>query len=233
MEQRSLAINQEYAIPQLNVNLATNQTVAGLCRIIETKPFNWNTLLGTVRTIRDADRTSMHGLVAELHLQQLLGQTAIPLRIDPIASGTQTDSYSFRKDSKGRLVAYDQQGRTVAEYDALIEADGLPVVIEVKASNRASRGSTSHSLDTALTVGGINRRFAPLKEYYNTNTFGYIVTTTRNAIQPNSLTQQCFQERGGILIPLPASLKDIKGAIKATVFDDDLRTLQKKHNRRA
>lgn len=222
--------------PDLNPTFLTNDTLNQVCSVLETTMPKWAAIteLAGERSIR---RESLHGIIAERHVQRLLEEALsnFPLlSLNPIPTDpTPHRQFSFKRNRVGNIIAWDnERGRTHAEYDALIEVDGLPVVVETKISNRSRRGETGHGIDTALSNKQIDRRFAPLREFYGHEGFGYVVVTTKERVVFESPFQDAFRNKGGRLVPLPVSNKEIKAVVANTVFPSELHLLQQRHNQR-
>ncbi|OGM28473.1 hypothetical protein A2962_05445 [Candidatus Woesebacteria bacterium RIFCSPLOWO2_01_FULL_39_61] len=199
----------------LEVVLSTNTLLQKCIDLISVADFNLEVLAARL------DRLSQHrnitsnfnkfvGTALEEHiLIQIESFMAlkIGIQLDPIPRGTKTQNFRFYNTQE--LVAESlDQSRKGAGYDILISLTGeewesLVVVLEAKMNRNPWRPvSDRGSLNEALTPGYINRKFAPLKEYFPGRSFGYVVVASGDAIHPTHGLQQWFVNQGGILLPL-------------------------------
>lgn len=200
--------------------LISNPTLDVICTKIEEKAPDWEYLMQAVTPFIQSPRVStdqLLGILAELHIHHQL-EDIIHIEgmedkctLDPI-SNAKMDTYRLTKKKEGALIASASK-IDVAEYDALMEIDGLPTVFEVKAKDSMGLGRTS--IRETLRPSDIKKRFRPLQEYYGFNTFGYVVITgPKTASLDYSPSINSFRERGGKLIAMTLP------------FDEALRRMQ-------
>lgn len=195
--------SHERTNPPHNEILTTNPGLEQLCKRISSIKPDWTYLHKQMKRRGITDRDNAHGLYGEMHVQKLIRNAKRPnilgerIKTDLIPDGKRKGKYIFYAGEWGSTVVKGRDKMPIVEYDDLLEIDGLPVVIEVKRNSLNSLGK----LNKALSDERITKIFAPLEEYYETKTFGYVVVTSQECIKKDQDLQNAFKERGGILIP--------------------------------
>lgn len=207
----------------LVVRLTTNPTLNQLVDTIANKPIDWEVFEAYLRGKGlKADQIKAvggaQGALWELYIDMMIALFAerrYDIRINPIPDGTKTTSFEFYHSdmSKGGRFSVRQghsgQTHTIADYDELLEIEGLPVVFEVKSSVRKSKKYRAATRKNPILRRSYIVRFStPLAEYYKKDKeidIGYAVFLMPEAISKTSSTQQDFIDRGGILRHLPTT----------------------------
>lgn len=197
-----------------DINLATNDDMDLLCAVIETMRPDWDMISEDLSHINDRKRQSLHGRVAEQHVTRLLEYLAQSdlfkdvLQMQDLAGKTTKDYRFINLDDHLYVKKRRENGLLVAEYDNILLVNGLPTLVEVKAKGHASDGS--RPLSNLFNPDYRNRLFRPLQDYYQTNTFGFIIVTVPEIISDRSTNQARLIGYGGKIIAMNASLEELK-----------------------
>ena len=217
--------------PSLDVRLSTNNTLDELLKFITSEPMQWDTLIEYLRRSgltldQVSSLKSSRGDLAEAYIDMMLRQFSAQgndVIIHPIKTGDATENFRFDYEYGiiSHLVAkWDNPdpGSVYAEYDGLVDAEGLPVVFEVKTTLRKTSASRSSGFNPSIKPPRINQLFAPIIELFpNTKNFGYVVLCMPEIINPTSDLQGKFAELGGILRPLPTGYKEYGVQLESVV----------------
>ncbi len=136
------------------------------------------------------------GKMAELHIASLIGKMSeiLPITIAPIPDDTLKGKYRFRQKGINYVVFREPKPLSaIIEYDILSVIDGLPVVWEAK---------LGHTVQPAIRSKRIIDVFKPLSEYYGQTNFGYVLVVPKDVPDENSVAQNRFIERGGVIATL-------------------------------
>lgn len=122
---------------------------------------------------------------------------------------THRDHFTVYEQQKNPALALLYPTKTYAEYDAIIEIDGLPVIWEVKMMKNIGRVALgkSHSSNPRKTMHPYHIDYftKPVRDWYEENrgvgNFGYVVVFPPEHINPRSEVQQRFQAMGGMIVP--------------------------------
>lgn len=137
------------------------------------------------------------GRMAEWHTAATINQMRglFPsIDISPIPDDSLKGKYRFRQKGINYVVFREPRPLSaILEYDILSVIDGLPVVWEVK---------LGHTIQTAIRSKRIIDVFKPLSEYYDRTDFGYVLVVPKDVPDENSVAQNKFIERGGIIASL-------------------------------
>lgn len=205
--------------------LATNPTLDALLdKIHYTRP-NWDYLKGEfAEHYGQHYQEALHGFLAELHINTILKTLSGYKRWRnvlklPDLDKMQTPNYRFSTDG-GSLGAISKKTRQYeAEYDALIEVDSLPTIIEVKA-RKVDGEKTAKDVEEAIGDAHIRKLFAPLQELYGPHTyFGYAFVTVPETISRPTSIRTFFQEEGGLVTTMNTTLAELKAQSLQVVFD--------------
>lgn len=208
----------------LAVNLTTNPQLNHFLDALRTSEFDWARIKQiynnvTTRMGRAPFKQFEHllGFFVEIQLHlalaKYLNEYGEIVEVDPIQSGAKTDRFTFYRDRAGGLYAKEfrkmPNGKSMwhdtAEYDMIVVAGGLPVVIESKMTQRKSFGWMQ--VRRAVEPRTINQKLEPLREYFHADTCGYVILTSPEAITQNPRLVR-FQEQGGLIHPLAISYDD-------------------------
>lgn len=215
---------------ELKVKLATNLTVEQVASHVSQSSLDWGQLETSYReTIARLGHppfksyVHLSGFFLETHVHNVLRSLSMDdLNTDPIPDGAKAGEYTFYRDIKGQIYVKKAtempDGRVFwhdkAEYDDLIVAGGLPTVIEAKVARRGSRAS--NQIIRNVQAERIEKKLEPLKDYFQTDQFGYIIFTTPEAALSGERVTD-FTENGGIIAPFNFSYNDFhKGALDIT-----------------
>jgi hypothetical protein len=160
------------------------------------------------------DYTSLPGTIGELYINEMLrllasGSTHL-INPSPIPDGTRSENYLFRRLHRNTLVAATLDGKHVAEYDALAEIAGLPVVFDIKIGATADSHRRRGALD-AMTPKVVNKKLKPLMDLYEgRRDFGFVSVLPKDIDFPKAGRQIEFIKRGGIVAHLPATLNGFR-----------------------
>lgn len=173
---------------------------------------DWENLTQSVTQLSSPYNGAAHGRLAEIHIGSLLNfQVKSDLFKDVCRTvsldQTKTQNYIF-SERGGQLYARNRHRKDVAEYDNIIVVNGLPTVVEVKATNSSKKGR--NPMNRLLNSDWRQQFFRPLQEAFNTNRFGFVVVTVPERISLDSPTQRTFKENGGKIIAMNASLQELK-----------------------
>lgn len=201
---------------QSETRLVISNEVKQLADMFAATPFDpdlasMRAKMGTLRR-KPLAQDHIPGLLAEAHVTSILEKFASEnpeiVKLNPILNLDTTDHYRFeRAEDRGTFTArkWDETSgakiERVAEYDQVIVVNGLPVVIEVKSGRGLIRAPQQEALDS---------RFAPLKEHFGTNQFGFILAGTQEAARDSEERRKNFEEKGMILTPLQISVSDLQ-----------------------
>ena len=130
--------------------------------------------------------------ISELHInlaiEEIVTSMGIEHDLNPIKHGDYTANYYFRKNRN--IEAVRTTGNVNSEIDGLFVIESLPVLVEVKLSNKFSKGSSAScgkSVAETMTQTYMERVFAPIREFFETEDYGYIVV-----VYPNQRKTQFF-----------------------------------------
>lgn len=170
-------------------------------------PSGYRTVIHTLRGLL-AEQIVQHGL------EEVCREYGTRVIFPEIPEGAETKHFQFSHGDFGRLVCYKKEtGNIHGDYDCLLVADELPVLVEVKLihSDR-SKGSMSrksgfgtNGLRVVLGDGYIEHILKPLQEYFSTEKIGYVIVALPTRINDSSERQNHFREQGGFLVPFYAS----------------------------
>lgn len=207
--------NARVARGRIEVTLGSNPAFEALAERLRTTQPAWRKVFRNAR--RDHRMIpSQHdrGFLGALHVKHVIAQAASTdfsgsINIDPIADGAESRSYRFRRNTLGGTDAFHKGRREVeAEYDALFLVEDLPVVCEVKITNRRNR-NIGGGYAPALDAETVTNKFKPLQEHYDTEgPFGYMVVSLPHVINLEAEREQQFMQRGGIIVALPTTLEE-------------------------
>jgi len=142
--------------------------------------------------------SQMAAYVAEQHVTQIvkarhrsLKEQCVP---HPIPQGAATQHYSFLYEHGELRIESIQEKRVIAGIDLLVQAEGLPVVIEVKTRLRMDGGAGS--IETYLKPKAICQRLEPLQEYFggSVNGYGYLLVVFPDLARDRAL--RYFKQMG-------------------------------------
>ena len=203
---------------ELNFKITSNPLLEKLTLVFALSQLDPGTLMDQIAGLggylgpNHKKAAQVPGALAEAHVDRVVTKFALEnpgAKLDVIPKNSTTENYRFVRGSNGNLKAIEKNSRgeiprDIAEYDKIVVINGLPVVIEVKASN-----SNVHT-GTPQDTNRLNKRMAPLKEFFGTDTFGYVIVSPQ---QKNMIRlRQPFRENTrGILLPkFPFSREDLK-----------------------
>jgi len=223
------------ASPDKPIVLTSNSYLDKLTEMIQNTPFDWDYIKAKADAQNFNESGNRVGKSAEIHLHHVL-QKASQLEdfqkrliISPVPKETTTQHFHFHS-RKGSFIAKDlDTQQDIAEYDAITQVDGLPVVWEVKTGKRNRSSKKKGDLNAALTNEKVNAILAPLREFFNTDAFGYVIITMPENIFDMSSFQNGFRQRGGILIGLPTNYTEFQQNADIPL-EDKLVQLQNKYN---
>lgn len=221
----------------LNFKLASNPLLEKLSFVFAISQLDSETLTDQITRLggylgdKHKKAAQVPGALAEAHVDRVLAKFAIEnpeAKIDVIPDDSATENYKFVRGSTGNLKAIEKNSlgqipKDIAEYDQVVVIDGLPVIIEVKSSSR-----NVHSGEHQDTKR-LNNKLAPLKEFFGTDTFGYVIVSPqdRNMVR---LRQPFRANTRGILLPkFPFSREELK----AQADEIHTRIMQKKSEQKS
>ncbi len=217
---------KEMGEPSLVVRLTASPLLNQLVDYIAQTAIDWEMFEAYLRGRNlKADQIiaagGVKGVLMELYLDMMIAHFAEgreDVILNPIPDGAKTTNFEFyRTDiSKGGRFCVKEghtgQTHSRADYDELLEVDGLPVIFEAKSSVRGTKKYRAATRkNPILREQHILRLAVPLAEYYKTTSYiyiGYAVFIMPEAISETSFTQTDFKDRGGILRSLPTTHKE-------------------------
>jgi|GEM_PF-4211197 len=162
-----------------------------------------------VQRTTDLSQGGVHGSLIEIHVQRLLkqvensGEFPGAFQVSPIRSESTTDNFRFVKTVTGgyrfQKIMLSGKPHSHAEVDGLIEVNGVPVVVEVKA------GISSREIKKSISEKRVQKIREALDEVYPGAGFGYILVAPSDIVAADSPVQQGFKDRGGVIIALGAT----------------------------
>jgi len=177
-------------------------------RLAETQP-DWD-----VTVARLKERPKYHagkiqpgafpGLLAEDHIRVSLERicgTMSAVTFNPIPDGARAEPYEFHYREQGHELVAQRGDQIVSEYDALLVADGLPVVFEVRSGRYWGGPNPLSGIANALLPTSFSSKLSPIREFFGRDC-AYVLVIPRDEIKPQSLRQQAFRQMGGIIVPL-------------------------------
>ena len=231
---------QRSAPRQSAFGMGTNSTVDLIADHLRHTPPDWDSIFAQIKEMPKAPDThpDMVGLVGEIHVNQAVKALASSpdfegdIDLDPIPSGTEAGDYFFYRDKKNNMsVRTVSNGLGVTEYDLFIEAEGLPVIGEVRITdNRHGMYRKGHGFTRMIEPETVEKKLAPIEALYESgDAAGYIAIATNDVIledyqtgeytgtrqPPYDTPEKRFLEQGGIIVTLPFTL----GNISAEVFE--------------
>jgi hypothetical protein len=178
----------------LEVTLTSNPTLLHLIDTLKnTTEVQWDKLAQQAERGNNYESYHLLGIFMELHVQDILERTIPGILTSPLTGNK--GRFTVERIVRGGFTASDSSGTNAAEYDALTVVEDLPVVWEVKSglSDRNSRG-----LKSAFKNETINRKLNPLRDYYQTDRFGFVVVTFPSFIESTPGQRKGFLRNGGI-----------------------------------
>lgn len=229
---------QEGREPEGKIRLETNPTLLALTDYLVADGIPWGETADYYKQLIDTGRfrygrKHFVGDFIEIGMNICLDNFAKGnqgVTLDPIAGGEASDQYRFRKGTRGLYAAAfrsDAFGKMrwedVAEYDRIAVIEGLPCVFEAKAGRKASRGRDS--VAQSIAQKRIDEDLSPLQEYFNSDTFGYVLATNSNIITNTNLQEE-FQQRNGLLLSFAPPYPGYEARVQQiydTIVPDNLR----------
>lgn len=220
-------IPTQEVLPRNRIELTTNPILESIVGDIAQATPDWETIFGKFKIYQQVRRAiqpaNLPGLLAELHLVSILESFSSidpQVSLNPIEFGAETGHYRFTRNSIGNyFVMNSRTGHNFLELDAVAQVENLPVVFEIKTGhNRKSTGPRNGKgkrTNQAMSEPRIKQIFFPLRSYYGTDRFGYVVVIPSDSISKQSTVQEAFKARGGIVAPLYTSsqgfISDVRG----------------------
>ena len=159
----------------------------------------------------------------------------MPIALDPILGGVESEQYLFYYNREGRVVAFKMQGRNImAEYDKVAIVNTTPTVFEIKlAQYRGSRslktdgllGGNKRGLRVHLHPEVYQKKLIPLQEFFGTDV-GYVFIIPRDIYENRngfslSLFSE-FQHNGGIVVPFYTDRMSFREEVASIVAEEGI-----------
>jgi hypothetical protein len=245
-EFRKFSADKPENVPDLLENrplpfaLTANETTLILADDIHSKPPEWDTLFSHLDEMNfKGNHESTVGLVGEVHVNNVVNEFAERgdvkeiVVLNPIEPGLIKGDFHFKRNKSGNMVAVEASTKhPVAEYDFFLEAEGLPVVGEVRIAGHRFQGNRGEQGWAHLvTPKTIEKKLKPIRKHYanadDPEQYGYVIVTVPDVILPayhtgmyegqhapleNSL-EEIFIQRGGVLVSLPFDLEEVNDEV--------------------
>lgn len=203
---------KESELQHLPFTLTSNSVLDELIESLKTARPNWHNINQQLKDLFRYQKALKDGNTLGESVEIMAMLTVLdkvkPLKgvyLSPIRSGESTRNFRFIQGKHDYIVQDIMTFNTVAEYDLLSWVSGLPVIWEIK----STKIQDCESLNLAMDGEKIRKKLEPLSEFYRQEDFGYVIAFPHEAFDPKNTLQSEFLRRGGKILPLQPTRREI------------------------
>ena len=216
--------------------LTTNSTIDALIDFLQNKPNDFDQVIEGIisheaKQRRVVSLSLAKGLIAEVyvrHMLMLFDSQSSGITIDPIPHDSIKGSYRYVREIEGGLKVLSQKGNelvTVTNFDGLVEVEGLPLAVEVKAGYHGN----DRGFSFALTEQEVDKKLELLSTWFERRDFGFMAVGVKGSVYGEEGNVEKFKQRGGVMALIPITGLELDNyATKLEQINKSFRTKKNK-----